>query len=99
MWAVIIFLISYDKLKSFPAPMAHRAAPISVSIALSHASANVVKVTAGGWSAGSYASLTFPLHSHISSARRDGSEYHFKSLWYDSDRARTHDVPVVKRTL
>ena len=30
--------------------MAHRAAPISVSIALGHASANAVKATAGGWS-------------------------------------------------
>jgi len=61
----------------FPRPMAHRAAPISVSIALGHASANAVKATAGGWSTGSSASLTFPLHSHMSSARREGSEYHF----------------------
>ena len=60
--------------------MAHRAAPISVSIALGHSSANAVKATAGGWSTGSSASLTFPLHSHMSSARREGSEYHFKSL-------------------
>ena len=58
--------------------MAHRAAPISVSIALGHASANAVKATAGGgWSTGSSASLTFPLHSHMSSARQEGSEYHF----------------------
>ena len=62
--------------KSFPAPMAHRAAPISVSIALGHASANAVKATAGGWSTGSSASLTFPLHSRMLSARRKGSEYH-----------------------
>ena len=61
----------------FPRPMAHRAAPISVSIALGHASTNAVKATAGGWSTGSSASLTFPLHSHMSSARREGSEYHF----------------------
>ena len=32
----------------FPHPMAHRAVPISVSIALGHASANAVKATAGG---------------------------------------------------
>ena len=50
----------------FPRPMAHRAAPISVSIALGHTSANAVKATAGGWSTGSSASLTFPLHSHMS---------------------------------
>ena len=31
----------------FPRPMAHRAAPISVSIALGRASANAVKATAG----------------------------------------------------
>ena len=36
-----------QKSKSFPRPMAHRAAPISVSIALGHASANAVKATAG----------------------------------------------------
>ena len=64
--------------------MAHRAAPISVSIALGHTSANAVTATAGGWSTDSSASLTFPLHSHMSSARREGSAYHFKSLWYDS---------------
>ena len=61
----------------FPRPMTHRAAPISVSISLGLASANAVKATAGGWSTGSSASLTFPFHSHISSARREGSEHHF----------------------
>ena len=61
----------------FPRQMANRAAPISVSIALGHASANVVKVTAGGWPTGSSASLTFPLHSHMSSTRRESNEYHF----------------------
>ena len=80
----------------FPRPMTHRAAPISVSIALGHTSANEVKATAWSWSTGSSASLTFPLHSHMSSARREGSEYHFKSLWYDSAGARTHDLPVVR---
>ena len=70
-----------------------------LSIALSHASANAVKATAGGWSTGSSASLTLPLHSHMSSARREGSEYHFKSLWYDSAGARTHDLPGVRQTL
>ena len=62
-------------------------------------SANAVEATAGGWSTGSSASLTFPLHSHISSARREGSEYHFKSLWYDSAGVRTHDLPVLRQTL
>ena len=64
--------------------MAHRVAPISVSIALGHASENAVKATAGGWSTGGSANLTFPFHSHMSSARREAGEYHFKSLWYDS---------------
>ena len=64
----------FKKIKRpFPRPMAHRAVPISVSIALGHASANAVKTTAEGWSTGSSASLTFPLHSHMSSARREGS--------------------------
>ena len=49
----------------------------SVFIALGHAAANAVKATAGSRSTGSSASLTFPLHSHMSSARRAGSEYHF----------------------
>ena len=62
------------KSKSFPAPIAHRAAPISVSIALGHASANAVKATARGWSTDSSAGLTFPFHSHMSSARRESSE-------------------------
>ena len=62
----------------FPRPFAHRAAPISVSTALGHASVNAVKATAGGWPTVSSASLTFPLHSHMSSARREGNEYHFK---------------------
>ena len=75
--------------------MAHRAAPISVSMALGHAPANAVKTAAGGWSTGSSASLTFSLHSHMSSARQEGSEYHFKGLWYDSSGARTLDLPIV----
>ena len=83
----------------FPRPMVHRAAPISVSIAIGHASASVMKAVEGGWSTCSSASLTFPQHSHMSSARREGSEYHFKSLWYDSARARTHDLPVVRQPL
>ena len=83
----------------FPRPMAYRAAPISVSMALGHTSANAVKAKAGGWSTGSSANLTFPLHSHMSSARREGSEYHFKSLWDDSAGARTYDLPVVRQTL
>ena len=49
----------------FPRPMALRVAPISVSIALGHVSANAVKATAGGWSTGSSASLTFPLHPFL----------------------------------
>ena len=69
--------MSSQKVKVLPAPMAHRATPISVSIALGHASANAVKATAGGWSTGSSACLTSPFRSHLSIARRDGSEYHF----------------------
>ena len=73
------------KVKVLPVPMAHRTAPISVSVALGHISANAVKATVGGWSTGSSACLTFPLHSLMSSARREGSKYHFLSLWYDSN--------------
>ena len=67
--AVYCAILCSQSQSPFPRPMAHRAAPISVSIALGHASANAVKATAGGWSTGSSASLTFPLHSHMSSAR------------------------------
>ena len=70
-------IIQRKKSKSLPHPMAHRAAPISVPIALGHASANAVRATAGGWSTGSSACLTSPLLSHFSSARKEGSEYHF----------------------
>ena len=35
----------------------------------------------------------------MSSARREGNEYHFKSLWYDSAGARTHDLLVVRQML
>ena len=35
------------KVKVIPAPMAHRAAPVSVSVAISHTSANAVKAIAG----------------------------------------------------
>ena len=68
-------------------------------VALGHKSAHAVKATAGGWSTGSFACLTFPLHSLMSSARREGSEYHFLSLWYDSGGVRAHDLPVVRQTL
>ena len=87
------------KVKVLPVPMAHRAAPISVSVALGHMSANAVTATAGGWSTGSSVCLTFPLHSLMLSTGQEGSEYHFKSLWYDSARAQTHDLPVVRQTL
>ena len=46
-------IYSDSKVKVLPVPMAHRAAPISVSLA--HASANAVKAIAGGWSTGSSA--------------------------------------------
>ena len=74
---IILCIISYiiyhiiKKSKSFPRPMAHRAAPISVSIALGHASANAVRATAGGWSTGSSTCLTSPFLSRFSSARRE----------------------------
>ena len=49
-YLIILRVVSYSKSKSksFPAPMAHRAAPISVSVALGHTSANAVKATVGG---------------------------------------------------
>ena len=34
----------------------------------------------------------------MSSARREGSEYHFESLWYDSAGTLTHDLPGVRQT-
>ena len=89
--------MSKVKNQDLPTPMAHRAASISVSVALGHTSVNAVKATAGGWSTGSSTCLTFPLHSLMSNARREGSEYHFYSLWYDSAGARTHDLPVVRQ--
>ena len=47
---ILIFATSSKvKIKVLPAPIGHRASPISVSIALGHASANVLKATAGGW--------------------------------------------------
>ena len=59
--------------------MAHGAAPVSASVAIGDTSANAVKAAAGGGglSTGSSTCLTFPLHSLMSSARREGSEYHF----------------------
>ena len=67
-----------SKVKVLPAPMAYRAVHISISVALAHTSTNAKKATAGGvWSTGSSACLTFPLHSLMSSARREGCEYHF----------------------
>ena len=66
----------HKKVKVLPMPMVHRAVPISVSVALGHMSSNAVKATAGGWSTGSSACLTFPLYSLMSSTRREGSEYH-----------------------
>ena len=43
--------------------MAHRVAPISVYVAVGHASANAVKATAGFRSTGSSGYLTFLLNS------------------------------------
>ena len=79
--------------------MVHRAAPITVLVALGHTSVNAVKATAGDWSTGSSACLTLPLHSLLASARREDNEYRFKILWYDSAGARAHDLPVVGQTL
>ena len=92
--SIFCFIYSSQSQSPCPCPMAHRAAPTSVFIALGHASANAVKATAGGWSTGSSAGLTFSLHSHMSSTRREG-----KGLWYDSARARTRNLPVVRHTL
>ena len=49
---MLVFTIKKSQ-SPFPRRMAHRVAPISVSAALGHASANAVKATAGGWSTGS----------------------------------------------
>ena len=45
--------------------MAHRMAPISVSIAIGHTSADAVKATARGCSTGKYACSTFTLYSYM----------------------------------
>ena len=45
-------------------------------VALGHSSVNAVKATAAGWDTGSSTCLTFPFHSHTTSARREGSGYH-----------------------
>ena len=49
--SVPLSTLQYHKVKKgespLPRPMAHRAAPISASIALGHASVNAVKATAG----------------------------------------------------
>ena len=57
--------------------MAHGAMPISFSVALGHTPANAVKATAGDGLLVALRVLTFPLHSLMSSARREGSEYYF----------------------
>ena len=49
MMVTIITLIK--KVKVPPVPMPHRAAPISISVALGHTSANAVKATGGGGAA------------------------------------------------
>ena len=77
MQSMRVLILQGIKVKVLPAPLAHRAAPVSVSVALGHTSANAVKATVGGWSTGSSACLTFPLHSLTLSAKREGSEYHF----------------------
>ena len=41
-------LSSKKEFKVLPAPLEHRAAPISISVALGHTSANEVKATLGG---------------------------------------------------
>ena len=45
---IVYYSQSQKNQSPFPRPMAHGAAPISVSIVLGHASANAVKATAGG---------------------------------------------------
>ena len=74
-YSFLIFLVQNTQKSQSHFP--RTVAPISFSIALGHASANAVKATARGWSTGSSACLTFPLHPHMSSARHEGSEYHF----------------------
>ena len=61
---------------SFPRQwrMGRRLSPFQVAIG--HSSVNAVKATARGWSTGSSTCLTFSLHSHTSSTRREGSGYH-----------------------
>ena len=58
-----IFTLAYTSHQSqspFPCPVAHRAAPISISIALGYASANAVKTTAGGLAHWQLREFNFP---------------------------------------
>ena len=55
--------------------IAWRLSPFQV--ALGNTSANAVKVTVEDWPTCSSTCLTFPLHSHISSAKQEDSGYHF----------------------
>ena len=78
--------------------MAHRVAPISVSIALGHASANAVKATVGA------GPLVAPrvYFSHTILICRAPDEKALSTifgLWYGSAWARIHDLPVVRQTL
>ena len=65
------------KVKVPPALLAHRAATISVSSSSRPQVCECSESYSGDWSIGSSACLTSPFSSHSSSARREGSEYHF----------------------
>ena len=62
--------------KVLPTPMAHMAAPISVSISSRPHICKCSKCyTQRFWRIGSSAYLTFPIHSHTLSARQESSAY------------------------
>ena len=71
---------STQKRLKVPSPrqwrIGRRLSPFLVTIG--HTTTDAVKATArGGWPTGSSVWLTFPLHSLMSSTRREGNEYHF----------------------
>ena len=62
-------------------------------VALGHTSVNAVKAPVGSWSTGSSICLTFPLHSHTSSARPECSEYHLhEHRRFPADEKRTQQI-------
>ena len=74
--ALCISLCQKDSSQSFPRQWRIGRCLSAFQVVLGHISANAVKATAGGWSTATCACLTFPLRSHTSRDRQEGSGYH-----------------------